>query len=48
VARFNGFARSGDDADFQRGRAPWSNFYAGDLTHQPNANLLQSQMRSAG
>jgi 3-oxosteroid 1-dehydrogenase len=39
VARFNEFARDGEDRDFQRGRAPWSNYYAGDLTHQPNANL---------
>ena len=39
VQRFNEFARRGEDPDFGRGTAAWSATYAGDLTHQPNANL---------
>src|SRR5262249_28952754 len=31
--------RRGEDPDFGRGTAAWSATYAGDLTHQPNANL---------
>jgi 3-oxosteroid 1-dehydrogenase len=32
AARFNGFAASGKDLDFQRGDAEWSRKYAGDKT----------------
>jgi succinate dehydrogenase/fumarate reductase flavoprotein subunit len=38
VERFNGFVKAGEDADFQRGRMPWSRQAAGDLT-QKNPNL---------
>ena len=38
VERFNGFVKAGDDADFQRGRMPWSRQAAGDST-QKNPNL---------
>jgi hypothetical protein len=38
VERFNGFVNAGADADFQRGRMPWSRQAAGDLT-QKNPNL---------
>jgi 3-oxosteroid 1-dehydrogenase len=38
VDRFNAFAATGEDADFQRGRMSWSRQAAGDLT-QTNPNL---------
>lgn len=38
VARFNGFARDGHDADFGRGAAAFDNFH-GDSSHRPNPNL---------
>ena len=38
VERFNGFAATGEDPDFQRGRMSWSRQAAGDLTHK-NPNL---------
>jgi len=38
VERLNGFAKTGADTDFQRGEAPWAQYYAGDLT-SPNPNL---------
>jgi 3-oxosteroid 1-dehydrogenase len=38
VDRFNGFARSGIDADFGRGRTVYDNYY-GDPSVKPNPNL---------
>jgi 3-oxosteroid 1-dehydrogenase len=38
IERFNGFARSGVDADFGRGRTVYDNYY-GDPTVKPNPNL---------
>jgi 3-oxosteroid 1-dehydrogenase len=39
VARFNEFAHSGKDLDFQRGEFPWSNKNWGDVRVTPNPNL---------
>lgn len=36
--RFNGFARSGVDADFQRGKSGYDHYY-GDITNKPNPSL---------
>lgn len=38
VERFNGFARTGVDADFDRGRTVYDNYY-GDPRVKPNPNL---------
>jgi len=38
VERFNGFAKSGVDADFERGRTVYDNNY-GDPSVKPNTNL---------
>jgi len=38
VSRFNGFARSGVDGDFNRGASSFDRFYC-DPRHQPNASL---------
>jgi len=38
VERFNGFARTGVDEDFGRGRTPYDNYW-GDPNHRPNPNL---------
>jgi succinate dehydrogenase/fumarate reductase flavoprotein subunit len=38
VARFNGFATRGVDADFSRGQSLYDHFY-GDPEHQPSPNL---------
>jgi 3-oxosteroid 1-dehydrogenase len=38
VQRFNGFARSGKDADFHRGDSVYNRFY-GDGRNKPNPNL---------
>lgn len=39
VARFNGYAETGEDIDFGRGKHPWSLWMCGDPFHQPNGNL---------
>ena len=38
VQRFNGFARSGVDADYHRGESAYDRYY-GDPTNKPNPNL---------
>jgi 3-oxosteroid 1-dehydrogenase len=38
VRRFNGFARSGVDADYHRGESAYDRYY-GDPTNRPNPNL---------
>jgi 3-oxosteroid 1-dehydrogenase len=38
VERFNGFARSGVDADYHRGESAYDRYY-GDPTNKPNPNL---------
>ena len=38
VDRFNGFARSGLDADYHRGESAYDRYY-GDPTNKPNPNL---------
>ena len=38
VERFNGFARSGVDADYHRGESAYDQYY-GDPTNKPNPNL---------
>ena len=42
VERFNGFARSGQDPDFQRGESAYDRYY-GDPTVKPNPNLAPLQ-----
>lgn len=42
VARFNEFARSGKDLDFQRGESAYDRYY-GDPTVKPNPNLAPLQ-----
>jgi len=37
VERFNGFARAGRDADFNRGETPWEKFHTGD-PRKPDGN----------
>ena len=39
VARFNGFAASGVDADFHRGEGAYQQRNSGDPTYRPNPNL---------
>ena len=38
VERFNGFAKTGDDKDFNRGKSAYNRFW-GDVTVKPNPNL---------
>ena len=38
IARFNGFARSGTDAEFGRGTSSYDHYY-GDITNKPNPSL---------
>lgn len=39
VAAFNGYAETGEDAEFGRGSHPWSQWMCGDPFHTPNANI---------
>ena len=39
VARFNEFARKGEDPDFGRGTQPWSAWMCGDMHNKPHPNL---------
>ena len=39
VAAFNGYAETGEDAEFGRGSHPWSQWMCGDPLHKPNANI---------
>lgn len=39
VARFNEYARKGEDPDFGRGTHVWSAYMSGDKFHKPNPNL---------